>query len=157
VLFPSCICCATNCSSFCDPAISTSTVFQAVIGGIADATCTPCTAFNNTYVLPYDTIAPFCLYRYSFAPNQIFPAGDPTCDPPNLQARQIYFQVILRGGTNYISQLVLDYRAVFLVTWEYDHGTSKPDCSAFSSLSLTLISQSGVCDASAATASISAV
>jgi hypothetical protein len=156
-------CCAsaagcTNCSA------DRPTQMQVVFTNIANATCANCTLLNITVTLPLRTTA--CAdaltnttdtptsCRWTKPDNAIVGF---TCAPGFTPVGVEVWQQ--KVGSNYYTKIVMS-AATFggnckdnLFTWIYDHGTSAPDCEAFSGLSVPWESTlSTECDDGAGTA-----
>lgn len=140
--FASCPCCSAcpNCS-----AIPGS--FQIVIADVVNATCTDCSEVNATYTTDdnwkcdtsSDTV---CFWNKSI--------GTSPCTAIGVLDSCIHLQQLL-SGSDYITRVEFWTHNAFgawakMLTWEHNHGTSAPDCTAFSSLALTYMSDDGRCD-----------
>jgi hypothetical protein len=138
-------CCCGGCTAACDPAYTGT--FEVALGSIANGTCPNCTNHNGTYVLHLENPLVPCGWIVDGNGSCFFGGSLLDLD-----------QVL--SGSNYITRVTLsDSGGITIVRWEYDHGTTKPDCSTFAGLSLALITNnfSPSCDASAATCLVTSI
>lgn len=145
---------ATNCccdGEECDACISTPQQLQLVIAGVG-GTCTggTCGNINGTYIL--DIVAPDapgdCEWRYTLSPTEC--TGSDELE---------WVGVILTplGGTSYDLIVFIWGTPLSNYLWWEDTLSSKPDCSAWSGLSVTEFIDLGSCSVSGATATITAL
>lgn len=125
---------------------------QVVITGIANSTCTSCSNWNGTFIVPYSALIAGCSYTMN---NSVACAGS--------TAESLTVFMSLSGGNFHIRVEIVEARASPLgfavVDFDYTNGAGPVDCSTFSSLNIPFTSISGVssCDVSAAAASVTSI
>lgn len=122
-------CCGVTCLSVCQNNLAP-TQFRMDVSGISTSlggTC--CTAaYDKSYYVP--TNPGFCTGLTGFA-------YDPTCFFTPMLSDAAAFKLYTTGGRYYSQFRLSSLLSAFASTsiyWEYDHGTSPPDCTAFNNL-----------------------
>ena len=128
-----CDCRCANCSTSDAPCC-----FRVTFASIANDGCTDCSWLNQSFYLT-QTVGDDCIWECS-------PVDGMPCDPTVIRL------TVYKDGTDYKVKVELGNHI-----WEKNYGTSKPDCCGFSSESITHITDSGDCDTSSATCSVTAL
>lgn len=162
---PGCSNCGTGTGDPCDQCATGTTPAEMSVtaSGMADGVnpgeACPCPLGDGTFVCPQTSA---CEWVYGFD----------SCDADATYNNRTYtfnvaVQAIVRSG-DYITRVVMTITIVggppyptgmvnSAGIFEYNHGTTKPDCSAFSSLSIPYVSQSGGCDFSGVTLTVTSI
>jgi|GEM_PF-6585989 len=141
--------CCVSCNSVCSGSGATS--FQIVATGISDAHCTGCSSANSTYIVSYEPnpLLSGCFFRTRWTSNICrteVGAGSPSTATVELYIWRYTstFSQSPIGLTpvigNYYMRVnigVCAYANGNAVSFERDLGSTLPDCSSFSNLSLT--------------------
>lgn len=97
--------------------------FQLDVSGIGDGSCSPGSTEDGSFVLTYDGS---CQWSLLFSCDLFCPSGT-TCNAHYTTCTHIL--IISQSGSNYLTTVDSNMQV--------DHGTSKPNCTQFSSLSLS--------------------
>jgi len=143
--YPCCCPSASSCGCTCSACSDTAPCCWRVdIAGMADNTCSECENFNGTWYLSQDT-AGGCTWSVRI------PTGCTECDSVDL-----VLTVHLDGSDYKIKVEMVDDSDTVLHKWEKNYGEAAPDCCGLSSESLPHVTNSGDCDSSSATCTITA-
>lgn len=163
VSFVTMCCCTSNCTNACT---ADAEQYQITITAIANTVgCLNCTSMNATWTASATTTDcggatlglggdPAVCYRKS---DQLDP------DPCGHTDGVCFLMLNTLTGGNYFTQVEACWRASAFdnrdpnIRWSVNHGATKPDCSAFSSLALSLTFSTGECNAASSTCAVSAV
>ena len=144
-------CCGPVCTR-CDGAPEQ---FQIDITGVVDAACTNCEFCNNTFIVDYTGEAFFCNWEY------IDSGADLLCGGTNTNPTKVTVQQFFNAGV-YETEVAVAAWNSFLtnygdkIQWKYNHGATKPDCTAISGLNIPFLVNFG-CEGGSSTCTLTAL
>lgn len=146
-LDPRC-CCVADCTN-CAAGKGHVNHFEVTFAGIANSGCGSCGTYNTTFIVDGSGFPVACTATSgSFT--------DPCVGFGNVFNVQVWIHAV--AGIYYARVTLTESYAGWHVIWEASLGTTKPDCTAFSSLNLPYVS-GGLyhCNAAGATCSLTSV
>ena len=141
-------CCAGGCTTYCSGSTDS---MQVTVSNVVNGTCTGCAFYNSTFTL---TRAQTGCTGITDACGWTFNNGPVTNDAVCITDNWCVNVAAGQSGADFITTVTGGDQAFGVTihwTFRYNHGTSAPDCSAFSGLSPTFVSDHASCDASGAT------